>query len=54
VIVNGDVVAAAKDERFSRKKHDSGFPCQGVGSRLASQGLTQENINSAVYYEGRF
>ena len=34
-LVNGQIVAAAQEERFSRKKHDSGFPPrqQGIVSR---------------------
>ena len=51
IIVDGDVVAAAQEERFSRKKHDPRFPTQAVRYCLESQGLTLADINSVVYYE---
>ena len=51
LVVNGDVLAAAQEERFSRKKHDARFPTQAVRYCLESQGLTLADINSVVYYE---
>lgn len=51
IIVDGDVVAAAQEERFSRKKHDPRFPTQAVRYCLESQGLTLADINTVVYYE---
>lgn len=51
IIVDGDIVAAAQEERFSRKKHDPGFPTQAVRYCLESQGLTLADINTVVYYE---
>lgn len=51
LVVNGDVLAAAQEERFSRKKHDARFPAQAVRYCLESQGLTLADINSVVYYE---
>ena len=51
IIVDGDVVAAAQEERFSRKKHDPRFPTQAVRYCLESQVLTLADINTVVYYE---
>ena len=51
IIVDGDVVAAAQEERFSRKKHDPRFPTHAVRYCLESQGLTLADINTVVYYE---
>ena len=51
LVVNGDVLAAAQEERFSRKKHDASFPTQAVRYCLESQGLTLADIDSVVYYE---
>ena len=51
LVVNGDVIAAAQEERFSRKKHDARFPKQSVRYCLESQGLTLADIDSVVYYE---
>ena len=37
LVVDGDIVAAAQEERFSRKKHDPGFPA--LAARYPSPGL---------------
>lgn len=51
LIVDGVTEAAAQEERFSRKKHDAGFPRNSVRFCLESQGLTLEDCNAVVYYE---
>lgn len=40
LIVNGEVIAAAQEERFTRKKHDSSFPRHAVEYCLTERGLT--------------
>ncbi|HEV7823130.1 MAG TPA: carbamoyltransferase N-terminal domain-containing protein, partial [Burkholderiales bacterium] len=39
LVRDGDIVAAAQEERFSRKKHDAGFPRQAIGYCLREAGL---------------
>ena len=39
LVVDGEIVAAAQEERFTRKKHDSGFPDQAITFCLAHAGL---------------
>ena len=51
LIVNGEVVAAAQEERFTRKKHDAGFPANAVRYCLDSQHLSLSEIGAVVYYE---
>lgn len=51
LMVDGVTEAAAQEERFSRKKHDAGFPRNAVRFCLESQGLTLEDCNAVVYYE---
>ena len=51
LIKNGEVVAAAQEERFSRKKHDSGFPKNAIEFCLRSQGIDLAAIDNIVYYE---
>ena len=51
LIVNGEVVAAAQEERFTRKKHDAGFPAHAVRYCLDSQRLSLAQIDAVVYYE---
>ena len=51
LLVDGEVVAAAQEERFTRKKHDARFPVQALRYCLESQGLTLADIAAVVYYE---
>lgn len=51
LVVDGTIVAAAQEERFTRKKHDAGFPTQAVAYCLAEAGLTTEQIDYVGYYE---
>jgi len=51
-LINGDVVlAAAQEERFSRRKHDARFPAQAIRYCLESQGLNLKDLEAVVYYE---
>ncbi|HOZ31126.1 MAG TPA: carbamoyltransferase N-terminal domain-containing protein, partial [Bacteroidales bacterium] len=47
-------IAAAQEERFSRKKHDSEFPTNAVKYCLNEAGLTIDDIEGVVYYEKPF
>ncbi|MFZ9750079.1 MAG: carbamoyltransferase, partial [Vulcanococcus sp.] len=51
LLVDGVVVAAAQEERFSRKKHDARFPQHAVRYCLESQGLLLSDLDAVVYYE---
>ncbi|MDG2176838.1 MAG: carbamoyltransferase [Gammaproteobacteria bacterium] len=51
VIKDGIVIAAAQEERFTRKKHDPGFPAQAVKYCLAESGLALEDIHAIVFYD---
>ena len=51
LVVDGEVVAAAQEERFTRKKHDARFPVNALRYCLDSQGLSLADIASVVYYE---
>jgi carbamoyltransferase len=54
LIVDGRIVAAAQEERFTRKKHDSSFPSQAIDYCLKQAGLTPGNIDHVVFYEKPF
>ena len=54
LVKDGMVVAASQEERFSRKKHDTGFPTQSVEYCLASQGIKIKDINYIAFYEKPF
>ena len=51
LIQDGELIAAADQERFSRKKHDSGFPSQAIAFCLAQAGITADDLDYVVFYE---
>jgi carbamoyltransferase len=51
LVVDGRIVAAAQEERFTRKKHDAAFPSHAVGYCLKEAGLTIDEIDIAGFYE---
>jgi carbamoyltransferase len=51
---DGHVIAAAQEERFTRKKHDSGFPHNAIGSCLESTGTRPEEIDLVAFYDKPF
>jgi carbamoyltransferase len=51
LVVDGKIVAAAQEERFSRKKHDSGFPRLAVERCLEEAGLTVEDLDFVGFYD---
>lgn len=51
IIIDGEIVAAAQEERFTRKKHDDGFPVQATRYCLRQTGLTLDKIDAVVFYD---
>jgi len=51
LVRDGEIIAAAQEERFTRKKHDSSFPVNAVDYCLQAGGLTAEMLNYVVFYE---
>jgi len=54
LVVDGRIVAAAQEERFSRKKHDARFPRQAVAYCLAAGGLTLDQVDHVAFYDKPF
>jgi carbamoyltransferase len=54
LLVDGKIVAAAQEERFTRKKHDPGFPSAAVQYCLSAGGLAAADIDHVVFYEKPF
>ena len=54
LIVDGKIVAAAQEERFSIKKHDSGYPFNAVEFVLREGKLKLSEVNYIVFYEKPF
>jgi carbamoyltransferase len=51
LVVDGEVVAAAQEERFTRKKHDPGFPTHAVAYCLGEGKLTPSNVDYIAFYD---
>jgi carbamoyltransferase len=51
LVIDGDIAAAAQEERFSRKKHDSRFPSLAIDSCLRQAGKQSGDIDYVVFYE---
>ena len=54
LVIDGDIVAAAQEERFTRKKHDAGFPTQAVAYCLAEAGIVAADLDYVVFYDKPF
>ena len=51
LLVNGQIIAAAQEERFTRKKHDASFPAEAISYCLTEAGLTLEDIDYITFYD---
>lgn len=51
LLKNGAVVAAAQEERFSRRKHDSGFPASALVWCLQEAGVELKELDAIVFYD---
>lgn len=51
LLKDGVIVAAAQEERFTRKKHDFNFPSKAVEYCLNSQGITSSDLSKVAFYD---
>lgn len=51
IVRDGAIVAAAQEERFTRKKHDEAFPARAAEWCLAEAGVTAAELDAVVFYE---
>lgn len=54
ITIDGKVLAAAQEERFTRKKHDAGFPTQAVNYCLEHTGFRLDELDAIVFYDKPF
>lgn len=54
LLKDGEIVAAAQEERFTRKKHDAGFPNHAIHYCLKEAGIEARDIDNVVFYEKPF
>lgn len=51
LIKDGDIIAAAQEERFTRKKHDSSIPIHAIQYCMKEAGISHEDLEAVVYYD---
>src|SRR5947199_6254127 len=54
LIADGELVGAAQEERFTRKKHDSGFPQNAVQYCLDEAGIKLADVDYVAFYDKPF
>ena len=51
LVVDGEIVAAAQEERFTRRKHDHEFPTHAIRYCLQEGGLGPEDLDFVAFYD---
>jgi carbamoyltransferase len=54
IIVDGEIIAAVQEERFTRKKHDASYPKNAIDYVLKESGLKLSEVDHVVFYEKPF
>ena len=54
LVQNGTLVAAAQEERFTRRRHDPGFPSNAIHSCLRGAGISVSDLDSVAFYDKPF
>ena len=54
LLKDGDIIAAAQEERFTRKKHDASFPHRSIKYCLKQAGISADQVANVVFYEKPF
>jgi len=54
LVEDGHIVAAAQEERFTRKKQDAGYPENAIAYCLDEGGLELDDLDYVVFYEKPF
>ncbi len=51
ILKDGEIIAAAQEERFTRKKHDAGFPANAITYCLQEAGVSLNELSAVVFYD---
>ena len=54
IVIDGEIIAAAQEERFTRKKHDSNFPVSAIGYCLIEAKIAPKDIDYVAFYDKPF
>lgn len=51
ILIDGEIIAAAQEERFTRVKHDPGFPANAIKYVLEEAGIDYDELTAVTFYE---
>ena len=54
LVKDGDIIAAAQEERFTRKKHDPSFPKNAIAYCLHEAGINKNDIDLVVFHDDSY
>ena len=54
IIIDGKIIAAAQEERFTRKKHDSSYPFNAINFVLKYSNLNLSQVDQIIFFEKPF
>ena len=54
LLKNGEIIAAAQEERFTRKKHDQSFPINSINYCLSEAGISSSDLQIIAFYDKPF
>ena len=54
IIKDGKILAAAQEERFTRKKHDQNFPINAINYCLMESGIESNGLDLVTFYDKPF
>jgi carbamoyltransferase len=54
IVSDGEIIAAVQEERFTRKKHDAGFPVNSINYCLKEAGITAKDLDFVAFYDKPF
>lgn len=54
IVIDGEIIAAAQEERFTRKKHDPSYPKNAIKYVLSEAGLTFNQVDYVAFYDKPF
>jgi len=54
LIINGEIIAAAQEERFTRNKHDPSYPIRAINYCLSEADLSLEQVDYIAFYDKPF
>jgi len=54
LVINGEIIAAAQEERFTRKKHDPSYPTNAINYCLSEAGMSINQVDYIAFYDKPF